>query len=494
MSFWIKYDDVALTDYMRIIDVQRNIGTGHNNVIKQIGKNQMFQTSYQEPKKIKIEFRIFENNNSLAELRLLIAGLLNKEEPKKLVFGDEPNKYYLALIDGQVDLKEATLFGTGTMTFVVPDGMLISTSTKEVHAEMVNGVLTATVQNNGTAVTYPTYKIKQPSGENGYIGIVHAGGALEVGNKEEVDIEEYTQATTILNTTNFSEFTRYTGVNPENSQKGHTGTAAIVNEGGTNYFHLSNAGTNNGYWHGASYVYDFPADGTGHIGAKNVYCYFNAVFWAGLMGQTAQFQVLFADKNNKVVMGYDIYKNDARGNTGVWVALAGDGSGGIKSLATHTFATSHLDSDNPFNKPRGHCDIYKNGAELRYYWFGSYPKFTVPALKNVEITKCYINLYQFGARSGNQLMRYFDFRKMTIRNDSAEYLRDVRNRYQSGSEITIDTESANVYVNGLPANNELVNGSVFAPLHSGENKIEFYNSSWTDNPPEITVEYKERWL
>lgn len=71
--------------------------------------------------------------------------------------------------------------------------------------------------------------------------------------------------------------------------KDNTGTASIVNENGTNYFHLSNAGTNNNYFgNSASYVYNFPADGTGHVGAKNVYCYFNAVFWASLMGQTGQ--------------------------------------------------------------------------------------------------------------------------------------------------------------------------------------------------------------
>jgi predicted phage tail component-like protein len=493
MSFWIKYDDVNLTEYMRIIDVKRNIGTERSNTIRQIGNNQMFQRSVLQPKKITVKFRIYDDVNSMAELRLLVAGLLNKDDPKQLIFGDEPNKYYLALIDGQPDLDEIKLFGTGKMTFIVPDGLLCSVDTKEVEASVTNGVLTATITNNGTAPTFPIYRIKHTQ-ENGYIGIVHEGGALEVGNKEEADTETYSQSTIILNTTDFSEFTRYTGTNPENVQKGNTGTATIVNEDGTNYFHLTNAGTNNNYWHGASYVYNFPADGTGHVGAKNVYCYFNAVFWAGLMGQTAQFQVLFTDANNKVVMGYDIYKNDATGNRGVWSALAGDGKGGVKNLSLHTFTTSHLDKDNPFNKPRGHCDIYKSGAKLRFYWHGSYPEFTVPELKDVEITKCYINFYQWANRSGNQLMRYFDLRKMTIRNDSAESIRDVPNRYGTGSEVVIDTESATIYVNGLPANNELVNGSTFVALKPGQNKIEFYNSSWAKSPPEITVEYKERWL
>ena len=284
-----------------------------------------------------------------------------------------------------------------------------------------------TVVNEGN-VNAPITMTATMNAENGYIGMYTDYGVTEIGNKEEGDTKDYVSATTILNTSNFSEFTRYTGVNPENAQKGNTGTASIVNEYGTNFFHLSNAGTNNGKWHGASYVYNFPADGTGHVGAKNVYCYFNAVFWASLMGQTGYLQVSFTDANNRFVMGYDIYKNDTKGNTALWVALAGDGSGGIKVLKTNTFQTSHLDKDNPFNYPRGHSDIYKNGAKLRYFWFGSYPEFTVPELKDVEITKCYVNFYQYADRSGNQLMRYFDLRSMMIRYYSSEAIRNIKNR------------------------------------------------------------------
>ncbi|GAB2022413.1 phage tail family protein [Pseudolactococcus yaeyamensis] len=407
-------------------------------------------------------------------------------------FADSMIWYYNGTLSGIANPPEGALVFVSSFDIYCADPVAHAVNPKGAYTATKgsDGRYSVTIVNEGN-VEAPITVTATMNAENGYIGMYTDYGITEIGNKEEDDTEDYVSATTILNTSNFSEFTRYTGTNPENALKGNTGTAAVVNESGKNYFHLSNAGTNNNYWHGASYVYNFPSDETGHVGAKNVYCYFNAVFWAGLMGQTGQLQVLFADANNRLVMGYDIYKNDKKGNTGVWVALAGDGKGGVKTLANHTFTTSHLDNQNPFNQPRGHCDIYKNGANLRYYWFGSYPTFVVPELKDVEITKCYINLYQLEARSGNQLMRYFDFRKMTIRNDSAEYIRDYRNRFPDKSIVKMTGADSKIYVNGLPKLSEKIDGSNLFTIPPGQTTIFFQCSDWCDTPPTYQVEFTE---
>ena len=58
----------------------------------------------------------------------------------------------------------------------------------------------------------------------------------------------------------------------------------------------------------------------------------------------------------------------------------------------------------------------------------------------------------------------------------------------------VDTESGNIYFNGQPSNDERVEGTYFYPLKPGTNKIEFYQSSWVTSPPNVTIEYKERYL
>lgn len=417
--------------------------------------------------------------------------ILNKSSTVRFVFSDDKDWYWDGILDTS-KINSSYLGADISLEILVPDGIKHAINPKGpfTATQGTDGRYSVTVVNDGN-VDAPITLTAEMNAENGYIGMYTDYGITEIGNKEEDDTEDYVSAKTILNTTDFSEFTRYTGVNPENSAKGNDGYAAIRTEGSTNYFHLSDAGTNNNYWHGASYVYDFPADGTGHVGAKNVYCYFNAVFWAGLMGQTGQFQVLFTDANNHLVMGYDIYKNDTKGNSGVWAALAGDGNGGKKILKINTFTTSHLDKDNPFNKPRGHADIYKNGANLRYYWFGSYPPFTVPELKGVEITKCYINFYQLANRSGNQLMSYFDLRRMMIRNDSAESIRDIKNRYQPETTVKMTGADSKVYVNGLPKLTEKVGGSNLFTIPPGETTIYFQCSDWCTTPPTYKIEFTE---
>lgn len=420
---------------------------------------------------------------------------LNVSEPKKLTFGNVTNRCYYAVPDGKIEFETlGENAGRGKITWIVPSGVSESIDTKIVPVQLVNGILTANIDYAGSADAFPVFRIKN-NDENGYIGAVSSSGtALELGNRSELDTTKLSEAVTIVDTTTFSEFKRYTGVNPENSRKENTGTSGISKEGDTNYWRLNNAGTDNGYWHGSSYVFDFPADNTGHVGSKNVYSYFNAVFWAGAMGQTANMQILFLDKDNKFVMGYDVYKEDTNGNVGVCAMLVGDGKGNAKLKQAIPFTTSHQENENPLNKPRGHMDIRKRGDKITFYWFGGYPSFVVPELKNIEITKCMINQYQYGNRSGSKLMSYFDFRNVRIINDDAMYVYDIKNRYEKGSEIVVDNGSGEIFKNGMPSNNELINGSQFISLKPGKNALEFYQSSWIKSKQTITVEYKERWL
>ena len=122
---------------------------------------------------------------------------------------------------------------------------------------------------------------------------------------------------------------------------------------------------------------------------------------------------------------------------------------------------------------------------------GSYPEFTVPELKDVEITKCYVNFYQYADRSGNQLMRYFDLRSMMIRNDSAEAIRNIKNRYQPKTKVKMTGANSKVYVNGLPKLSEKVDGSNLFTIPPGETTIYFQYSDWCTTAPTYQIEFSE---
>lgn len=455
------------------------------------GTGELFLGKRLESRNLTINFKLVTSSASdliakFTTLKSMLSGDLIVK------FNDDINKYYKGTLSEIDNPPEGALTFVSSFEIYCADPICYSENPKGPYTATkgADGRYSVTVTNEGN-VDVPITMTAKMNAENGYIGMYTDYGITEIGNKEEDDTEDYVSATTILNTSNFSEFTRYTGTNPENPAKGNTGIASLVNEDGVNYFRLQNPGTDNNYWHGGSYVFNFPADGTGHVGAKNVYCYFNAVLWSSLPGQTGQVQLLFTDANNNIVMGYDLFKDDTKGNTGTWVAFSGDGKGGVKQLEYHRFPTSHLDSENMFNKPRGNCDIYKNGSTLRYYWNGAYKTFVVPEMENVEITKCYINFYQLGNRSGNKLMRYFDLRSMMIRNDSAEAIRNIKNRYQPRTKVKMTGADSKVYVNGLPKLSEKVDGSNLFTIPPGETTIYFQYSDWCTTAPTYQIEFSE---
>lgn len=99
-----------------------------------------------------------------------------------VVFSDEPDKYFVAT---------ATDCDATTITFHCTDPYKYSLTTKSVQATPdSNGLLYALVENNGVP-TFVDYEITNQA-DNGYFGIVSSQGAIELGNRDQVQYETYT--------------------------------------------------------------------------------------------------------------------------------------------------------------------------------------------------------------------------------------------------------------------------------------------------------------
>ena len=88
-------------------------------------------------------------------------------------------------------------------------------------------------------------------------------------------------------------------------------------------------------------------------------------------------------------------------------------------------------------------------------------------------------------------MRYFDLRSMMIRNDSAEAIRNIKNRYQPKTKVKMTGANSKVYVNGLPKLSEKVDGSNLFTIPPGETTIYFQCSDWCTIPPTYQIEFSE---
>ncbi|MBM6408690.1 distal tail protein Dit [Lacticaseibacillus rhamnosus] len=118
----ITYAGVDITQWMYVQMVKRDVGTAHVNTMQKVGisDGQMLQYMSRDVKTIVVTGIVM--NDDLVPLRRSLAAAIDTDEPQQLIFGDEPDKYYLAIVDSQPTFTEGFRSGTISISFVCPDG------------------------------------------------------------------------------------------------------------------------------------------------------------------------------------------------------------------------------------------------------------------------------------------------------------------------------------------------------------------------------------
>lgn len=496
MSLSVTYDGQSLNDFLGVGQNYNAFDSAEwSNELRNIGNSNGTTYLYRSygAKTITMPFYI---KGSVKTKYDMLMTVLNVSEPKRLTFGNLANRYFLALPDGKVEFEMlGENAGRGTITWLIPDGVSHSVDTKIVTASVVDGILTANVNNNGSDEVFPTYRFSYPA-ENGYQAIVHASGILELGNVEDVD-KEFVKSQKMVDTTTFSELTRYTGLSPYSpSEFDLSGTLAVQTAGGadTRGLRLANRGTGAKVYAGGAMRYTVPADVSGDVGAKNFWSYMQLLFWVGRVGQTGVTQIIYTDADDKIIAMYTIGKWTTSGSGARCKAQYMGADGNLVTRFDEEFQANNIDTQNPFSIRQGSFDFVKQGDNLRFYFFGRHSDVYAPHLADVKCHKVYIVEADVFGRKDNDYITHNALKRFIFQKNNVDSWDDIPNRYVAGSELVVDTESGNIYFNGQPANDERVEGTYFYPLKPGTNKIEFYQSSWVTNPPNVTIEYKERYL
>jgi predicted phage tail component-like protein len=154
------------------------------NTVVTVGRSNggRFQYGRFKPRVITVDYDV--STISQREFEKRMAPLLYTSEPAKLVFSDAPNEYWMAKVDGSISLERAYYLGSGTINFIVPDG-LAHAVTPKTFTQDADG--TVTIKNEGTGPSYPLIHCVM-HGDNGIAALANdAGGALQFGDAEEVD-------------------------------------------------------------------------------------------------------------------------------------------------------------------------------------------------------------------------------------------------------------------------------------------------------------------
>lgn len=407
-------------------------------------------------------------------------------EQVKVIFNDESDKYFIGTKTSNTQVDGGSNNVIGEIEIYCSDPRKYSTTEKEFTA--TDGVLN--IVNDGTVPVSIDYDITTTS-ETGYIGIVSTEGVMQYGKIEELDSETYQQSEHLVSINNFYNCADDTnGTDVMHPQYGSNGTLAQHTWFGQKFIGFGTTGTKKGSASGGLRTLVIPADSNGDTsGAQNFYCYFHLLFYAGLMGQTGEMCINFLTADNKLICGCNWYKTDTVGNTGHYEFWANS-----KMLRNFSYTTSHLHTQNPWYWSWGHCDVLKEGGNIRFFYWGGYYNYYIPEIANMKCAKIQIAFKQWGNRGGNQLMSMMGFDVINFTKNNVSKWRDIPNRYPSGTKITIDGKSSHIYVNGMSRPQDEVLGTKYFKAPVGTTEIKTTCSSWSKSKPIVKARIREAWL
>lgn len=548
MTFTISFNGQNISDLVDgFTSIERNFGSTWTNNLGPEGTTrygQEFVNNYINAKTITISFIKDGIPKDWVNIRQQIASVLDVSTPSPLIFSDEPNKVWYALPDQLPTFSEdiSSLRATGTLTFIVPSGVAISSYTQKLNSNNSGGIngsikvnsdnsVDVLINNQGTIPAYPTFKFTHKS-DNAFIGIAGQNGVVGLGSQDQTLIDSKTTETTrvesqwLLNPSGISQNRNFSGHfnvandvgNPQNGQLLTAGNLVFKKDG----LRLQDGGPapSGRTWsmQGAMQVYDVPADKIGNVGTANFTSTFNIWAQATKMGQTGLMQVLFCDSNNKLMAGLGIYKDDTRGNsfrTQLYI-------GGNHPRTWKTFGPGgqelnnggHGDGKVPnpnlyFNSTTGYFTIQKKDRVFNFTFGnrgGNYP-ITIPELGSTKCTKVFVYMGQLKGRDVNTQyitnlsLRMFNFQKNDViktidsNTDVTTFIPADNHHYGNSEVVVVNMSSSKIYRReGLTiANDEMITGSEPFSVPVGKSIV---NCTFGDGatPPDIEVTFKERYL
>ena len=407
-------------------------------------------------------------------------------EQVKVIFNDETDKYFIGTKTSNTQVDGGTNNVIGEIEIYCTDPCKYSTTEKEFTA--TDGVLN--IVNEGTVPVSIDYDITTTS-ETGYIGLVSDNGIMQYGKVEELDGEKYDNSEWLASIDDFYNCKDdIGGTDVMHPTYGASGTLAEHTWFDTKFIGLGSVGEKKGNANGGLRTFVLPADSNGDTsGAQNFYCWFHLCFYAGLMGQTGEMCINFLTADDKLICGCNWYKTDAIGNTGHYEIWA---NGNV--LKNWEFTTSHLQAQNPFYYKWGSCDILKEGANIRFFFWARYYNFYIPEIENMKCAKIQIAVKQWDDRGGDKFMSMIGFDVIDFEKMNVEKWKDIPNRYPNGTKITIDGKSSHVHVNGMSRPEDEVIGTKYFKAPVGESEIKVTCSEWTKSQPTVKAKIREAWL
>ncbi len=494
-----------MSKFFRISRVERYIGNERT-----ISLNESFNLGASirgvktSSKIIKVHIEPLEINGILTEsLKHELAGVLNVNEAKKMVFSDEPDKYYLGLAQGEISTeKVARWYQRAVITFLIPDGVAHSTTYKKFLDYTQDGnKLIFKLQNEGNTNALPIIKIKHNS-ENGYIGIANETGAFALGSSEEEDgtivhrnevLFDYSKAIAkaLEGAPNVAKLNHMPPTYDTELKRKRIDNILGSGKGGE-YVVIGNRGTTPGYTeHVGTRTFIINPDSNGEY-TLNEHLWWQQIFIATAQDQKGFLKLCVTGENDEFLYGVETYKRKNGFETEYnFFALDDDGVG-WRFYKQFTFLADR-NYHNPFSMNRSRAvEIFREEDKFRIYFNGAHHHVTVPSLKGKKSRK--IHLAMGTCSDSSKYINYNLFEKVNFEKMGVSHYNNIVNKYQPGDEVVINFENDTVKTKDLDSIQDMVLGSQLISIPPGKTELVMQVSKFSQSAPNVEILMEERWL
>ncbi|MHB8041949.1 distal tail protein Dit [Streptococcus oralis] len=495
----VIYNNHDLSEVIKINEVIRPVGNERDvttNDAPFLGVN--VQEVRTGPKKIKVKFTVQKKTARDTELaKHALATILNTDKPVRIDISDEPDKYYMGLVVGSVDVDNvARWLQKGEFEILVPDGVAHGTTYRRFdNGQEQPDKVVFNLVNNGNVPAFPVVTVKN-NAENGYIGLVNTSGAFEVGDREEADTGIVKRSEVLIDfrgdriSDGFARATKNKAVTNDNSEN-VVGTAELTTLWDKKHIRLRDQTTSGKYGNYAtSLSWDIPIDSSGAVGSLDDYIIGRQIFVSNAANQYGFIKITVSDTAGQFLYGVETFKR-TQGQDCEFNVFGTDGKGSYYFLKCLNFTGVSDSKLNPFTSSRGQFEIKRNDDRVHVYYQGSVYSFIIPEIKSRKSAKIHVML---GAYHDKPMVTHMYIDELLYRKDFVPAIGDVPNRYPIGSNVVLNSENDTVTVDGLEKVVDVVDGSSFLTIPPGNSQLEVYCSSWVKTKPTVKVEFKERYL
>ena len=495
----VIYNNHDLSEVVKINEVIRPVGNERDvttNDAPFLGVN--VQEVRTGPKKIKVKFTVQKKTARDTELaKHTLATILNTDKPVRIDISDEPDKYYMGLVIGSVDVDNvARWLQKGEFEILVPDGVAHGATYRRFdNGQEQPDKVVFNLVNNGNVPAFPVITVKN-NAENGYIGLVNTSGAFEVGDREEADIGTVKRSEVLIDfrgdriSDGFARATKNKAVTNDNSEN-VVGTAELTTLWDKKHIRLRDQTTSGKYGnYAASLSWDIPTDSSGAVGSLDDYITGKQIFVSNAANQYGFIKITVSDTNGQFLYGIETFKR-TKGQDCEFNVFGSDGKNSYYFLKCLNFTGISDSKLNPFTSSRGQFEMKRNDDRVHVYYQGSVYSFIIPEIKGRKSAKIHVML---GAYHDKPMVSNMYIDELFYRKDFVPAIGDVPNRYPIGSNVVLNSENDTVTVDGLEKTVDVVDGSSFLTIPPGNSQLEVYCSSWVKTKPTVKVEFKERYL